>query len=82
MIKNNPSLAITDCHHSASLEMPIGDPRDGFFYPILTLMMDTYILTCFNINKGHCIHWCRFNSIEMTIRLQSEKKIIHDIIAL
>ena len=21
--------------------MPIGDPRDGFFYPTLTLMMDT-----------------------------------------
>ena len=23
--------------------MPIADPRDGFFYPILTLMMDPYI---------------------------------------
>ena len=22
--------------------MPIGDPRDGFFYPIITLMMDSY----------------------------------------
>ena len=22
--------------------MPIGDPRDGLFYPILTLMMDSY----------------------------------------
>ena len=29
----NPSLAITVCHHSASLVMPIGDPRDGSFYP-------------------------------------------------
>ena len=27
----NPSLAITDCHHSAGLVMPIGDPRDEFF---------------------------------------------------
>ena len=24
--------------------MPICDPRDGFFYPILTLMMDSYNL--------------------------------------
>ena len=29
---------------SASLVMPIGDPRDGFFYPTLTLMMDFYSL--------------------------------------
>ena len=41
--KKNQSLAITDCRHSASLVMPIGDPRDGFFYPTLILMMDTYI---------------------------------------
>ena len=26
-------------YHSASLEMPIGDPRDGFFYPTLTHMI-------------------------------------------
>ena len=25
------------------LVMPICDPRDGFFYPYLTLMMDSYI---------------------------------------
>ena len=43
MGKKNPSLAITVCHHSASLVMPIGDPRDGFFYPTLTLMIDPYI---------------------------------------
>ena len=24
--------------------MPNGDPRDGFFFPTLTLMMDSYIL--------------------------------------
>ena len=35
---------ITDCHHAASLVMPIGDPRDGFFYPTLILMIDTYNL--------------------------------------
>ena len=29
--------------HSASLVMPNGDPRDEFFYPTLTLMIDTYI---------------------------------------
>ena len=38
----NPSLAITDCHHSASLVMPIVDPRDGLFYPTLTHMKDSY----------------------------------------
>ena len=27
--------------------MPNGDPRDGFFYPTLTLMMDSYILWFF-----------------------------------
>ena len=27
---------------SASLAMPNGDPRDGLFYPTLTLMIDSY----------------------------------------
>ena len=40
----NPSLAVTVCHHPASLVMPMGDPRDGFLYPTLTLMMDSYIM--------------------------------------
>ena len=43
---NDPSLGITACHHSASLVMPNGDPRDAFFYPTLTLMIDFYSL-CF-----------------------------------
>ena len=38
----NPSLAITDCHPSASLVMPIGDPQDDFLYPTLILMIDTF----------------------------------------
>ena len=41
----NPSLGITVCHHSASLVMPKGDPRDEFSYPTLTLMIDSYNLT-------------------------------------
>ena len=41
----NPSIAITILHHSASLVMPIGDRRDGFFNPFLTLILDSYILT-------------------------------------
>ena len=36
------TLGITVCHHSASLIMQIGDPRDRFFYPNLTLMVDSY----------------------------------------
>ena len=43
--KKNLSLLITVCHHSTSLVMPIGDPQNGFFYPTLTLMTDSYILT-------------------------------------
>ena len=35
----NPPLMITVCHHSPSLVMPIGDPRDGFFCPTLTLII-------------------------------------------
>ena len=42
--EKNPSLAIIDCHHSASLVMPIGDSRDRFFYLTLTLMIDSYII--------------------------------------
>ena len=40
----NLSLVIIVCHHSTSLVMPIGDPRDTFFDPTLTLMMDSYTL--------------------------------------
>ena len=39
MEQKNPSLVITVCHHSADLVMPNGDPRDGLFYPTLTLVI-------------------------------------------
>ena len=39
------SLGITICHHSTSLVMPNGNPPDRFFYPPLTLMIDSYILS-------------------------------------
>ena len=42
--KKNPSFGITVCPHSRSLMMPNGNPRDGFFYPTLTLMIDSYNL--------------------------------------
>ena len=38
-------LQITVCHHSANLVMPNGDPRNRFFYPTLTLTIDSYILS-------------------------------------
>ena len=38
--------------YSASLVMPNGDPRDGFFYPTLTLMIDSYIITDCRITHG------------------------------
>ena len=42
--QENLSLGITVRHHSASLVMPISDPRDRFFYPYHTPMKDTYII--------------------------------------
>ena len=44
MGQKNPSLTVTICHHSASLVMPNGDPRDIFFCPILTLMIYLYYI--------------------------------------
>ena len=38
---------------SASLVMPNGDPRDGFFYPTLTLMNLLYVLTICNGNHDN-----------------------------
>ena len=37
------SLEITVCHHSAILVWPMGDPQDGFFYPIPTLMISKFL---------------------------------------
>ena len=37
----NLSLGITVCLHSSRLVMPDGDPRDEFFYPTLTPMIDS-----------------------------------------
>ena len=39
-----PVPHFTVCHHSASLVMPNGDPRDGIFFPNLKLMMDYIIV--------------------------------------
>ena len=35
---------VTDCHHYASLMKPFDHPQDGFFYLILTLKIDSYIM--------------------------------------
>ena len=39
-------------HHSASLVIPNGDPRDGFFYPTPTLMM--YLIF---LRASATVHW-------------------------
>ena len=44
--KKNPYLVITVCHHPASLVMPNGDPGDGYFYPAITLTIDSYNMSC------------------------------------
>ena len=50
------------CHHSASLVMPNGDPRDGFFYSTLTLMIVLYsnvdLFVTVPIVFGVLILWC------------------------
>ena len=43
---------ITVCHHSASLVMPNGDPQDRFFYPPLTVMVDSYNMGNSSVQKG------------------------------
>ena len=37
-------------HHWASLMMPNGDPQDGFFYPTITLKIESFILYTLNVN--------------------------------
>ena len=44
--------SVTRDHCSASLGMPISDPRDRFFYPHHTPMKDTYNLKQTNNLKG------------------------------
>ena len=41
----NPSLKLTICHHSASILMPIGDSLNRLFYPTLTPIIDSYVVT-------------------------------------
>ena len=47
-IVKNPSHGITVCHHSASLVMPNGDPRDAWFFPTPTLTIHSY-----GLKKAH-----------------------------
>ena len=39
---------ITDWHHEACLVMTIGDPRDRFFYPISTWILDSFFCASLN----------------------------------
>ena len=53
----NSSLGITVCHHLASLVMTNSDPLDGFFYPTLTRIVDSFscspLNTSFYVKKGY-----------------------------
>ena len=42
----------------ANLVMPIGDPRDGFFYPTITLLINSYILA-HRIRISEILPWDR-----------------------
>ena len=37
-------MGINICQHLVSLVIPYSDPRDIFFYPTLTLLIDSYNL--------------------------------------
>ena len=39
--------------------MPIGDPQDGFFYPTLTLMIDSYKPTLLEHEYRNVDKWPR-----------------------
>ena len=62
------SLVITVRHQSASLVIPIGDPRDRFFYPALILMMDSktlpYDALMWFVIYGCSISWSFTHRIE------------------
>ena len=45
----NPPLVITVYHYLARFVLPIGDPRDGFFFPTLKLIMDSYSHTAVSV---------------------------------
>ena len=51
----NLSLVINIWHHLTSLVTPRGDPQDNFVYPILTLMMDSYIITPLDWNTQNML---------------------------
>ena len=57
----NPSLGITVFHHLASHVMPKGDPWDGFFYPTLTLMIDSYTIQEIHVTRTTKMDQLRFH---------------------
>ena len=60
MGSTNLSLVINVCHHSASLMMPTGDPRDRFFYPTSKIKIDSYNINVFTMIRSHSSH-CNIN---------------------
>ena len=69
MGSKNTSLVIIVCHHSASLVMPYSDPRDVFFDPTLTLMMDSY-------NLNHVILPTRLSRVGCSLVILELKHIV------
>ena len=60
-------LRITVWHHEASLVMPEGDPQDGFFYPILTLKIDSYSIYKQKALKGDYIYNIESMNLEIVV---------------
>ena len=60
------------CHHSASLVMPNGDPRNKFFYITLTLMMDLYIICyMYKYNKLFLCTIINFNKLVSELDIET-----------
>ena len=52
-LKNHKNIGFLSNTSLASHVMPNGDPRDGFFYPTLTLIMDYYIPSLGPVGTGY-----------------------------
>ena len=73
---SNPSVGITVCHYSASFVNPNGGPRDLFFYPTLTLIMDLIVSTLVVSEVKHVVaSWCHCY-VNTTDRRQSKTLIL------
>ena len=54
--------------------MPNGDPREGFFFPTLTLLIDSY-----NLSAGFKFHFIRFQFMKFLDDLNASSDFCHQL---